>query len=303
MKLPGAPGAANMACTRRNSNGGGKRRRKRWLLPKTCAPVRNRPSRIGAVSPNWNASCAARTVRWPRPRPCWCCQKKSPRSSTRTRARTHDRPRRSPGTGPGYRAGASCRCAAAAGLRNCRHYPAHAAALAVRRRPAPGRWPAASSTSTAGSTRAAGFADLESARQWAASFVRWYNHDHRHSGIRYVSPAQRHAGADHAILQQRHALYCQARERHPRRWSGNTRNWTPIGASTLNPERDVVVHAHVGAIDMLTLSGRSLNAALPILAALKFTPSAFPNAACLLPTAIVHLPTKASFLFHQICVQ
>ena len=31
------------------------------------------------------------------------------------------------------------------------------------------------------------------ARAWAADFVRWYNFDHRHSGIRYVSPAQRHA--------------------------------------------------------------------------------------------------------------
>lgn len=96
---------------------------------------------------------------------------------------------------------------------------------------------------------AAGFSNLDSARQWAAAFVRWYNQDHRHSGIRYVSPAQRHAGADHAILQQRHALYCQARERNPRRWSGKTRNWTPIGAVTLNPERDSVVNAHLEGIN------------------------------------------------------
>jgi len=37
---------------------------------------------------------------------------------------------------------------------------------------------------------AKGFADLDDARGWAAQFVHWYNHDHRHSGIRYVSPAQ-----------------------------------------------------------------------------------------------------------------
>ena len=36
---------------------------------------------------------------------------------------------------------------------------------------------------------AKGFADLDAARTWAAEFVRWYNYDHRHSGIRYVSPA------------------------------------------------------------------------------------------------------------------
>lgn len=71
--------------------------------------------------------------------------------------------------------------------------------------------------------------------------VHWYNVDHRHSGIRYVSPAQRHAGNDREILAARHDVYLQARERHPARWSGRTRNWTPIGAVTLNPERDSVV--------------------------------------------------------------
>lgn len=39
-----------------------------------------------------------------------------------------------------------------------------------------------------------GFADVDHARAWANSFVRWYNHDHRHSGIRYVSPAQARTG-------------------------------------------------------------------------------------------------------------
>lgn len=88
---------------------------------------------------------------------------------------------------------------------------------------------------------AKGFVDLEAARAWAARFVRWYNHDHRHSGIRYVSPAQRHAGDDVMVLRNRHELYLQAREANPRRWSGSTRNWTPVGAVTLNPERDAVV--------------------------------------------------------------
>lgn len=88
---------------------------------------------------------------------------------------------------------------------------------------------------------AAGFADLEAARAWAARFVQWYNVEHRHSGIRYVSPAQRHAGHDRAILAARHEVYRAAQERHPTRWSSHTRNWTPCGAVTLNPERDQVV--------------------------------------------------------------
>ena len=90
-----------------------------------------------------------------------------------------------------------------------------------------------------------GFADLDAARQWASRFVHWYNLEHRHSGIRYVSPAQRHAGQDVAILAARHDIYLQARDRNPRRWSRQTRNWTPAGPVALNPERDSVL-AQVG---------------------------------------------------------
>ena len=90
-----------------------------------------------------------------------------------------------------------------------------------------------------------GFADFDQARAWAADFVHWYNFDHRHSGIRYVSPAQRHAGEDQAILAARHDVYLRARELNPARWSGDTRNWSPVGAVTLNPERDSVIKTHL----------------------------------------------------------
>ncbi|ACB36405.1 Integrase catalytic region [Leptothrix cholodnii SP-6] len=91
-----------------------------------------------------------------------------------------------------------------------------------------------------------GFDTLDAARTWAAEFVHWYNVEHRHSGIGYVSPAQRHAGHDRAILAARHALYIEAQQRHPGRWSGATRDWSPIGAVTLNPERDEVVKMAAG---------------------------------------------------------
>lgn len=86
-----------------------------------------------------------------------------------------------------------------------------------------------------------GFSELQAARRWAARFAHWYNHEHRHSGIRYVSPAQRHEGRDREILHARHALYLQARARNPRRWSGSTRDWSPIDVVTLNPERNEVL--------------------------------------------------------------
>ena len=92
-----------------------------------------------------------------------------------------------------------------------------------------------------------GFADLHEARAWAAEFVRWYNVDHRHSAIGYVSPQQRHVGDDRAILADRHTLYEQARRRHPARWSGRTRNWAHIGVVTLNPERDSAVNSAASA--------------------------------------------------------
>ena len=78
--------------------------------------------------------------------------------------------------------------------------------------------------------------------------MHWYNHEHRHSGIRYVTPAQRHAGQDRPLLEARHAVYQAARDRNPRRWSRQTRNWTPVTAVTLNPERDSIVRSATSEI-------------------------------------------------------
>src|SRR3954470_20290675 len=50
------------------------------------------------------------------------------------------------------------------------------------------------------------FADLEAARRWVTRFVAWYNAEHRHSGIRYVTPDQRHFGQEKAILARRSSL-------------------------------------------------------------------------------------------------
>jgi len=70
---------------------------------------------------------------------------------------------------------------------------------------------------------------------------RWYNVDHRHSGIRCVSPAQRHAGHGQAIVAARHLLYTEAKRRNLSRWSGNTRDGSGISVVALNPEREAAV--------------------------------------------------------------
>jgi len=86
-----------------------------------------------------------------------------------------------------------------------------------------------------------GFELLEKARVWAAEFVRWYNEEHRHSRINFVTPAQRHRGEDRAILKKRAALYESVRAKNPERWSGDTRDWSVQGSVSLNPQRDQLV--------------------------------------------------------------
>ena len=81
------------------------------------------------------------------------------------------------------------------------------------------------------------FETVEEARAWVDQFVAWYNHEHLHSGIRFVAPAARHAGHDLALLDARRAVYAKARARAPRRWSRGLRNWNPIGSVALNQGR------------------------------------------------------------------
>ncbi len=77
------------------------------------------------------------------------------------------------------------------------------------------------------------FTGLGAARAWVERFVDWYNNEHRHSALRFVTPVQRHDGHDRALLAERHEVYQCARETHPERWSGHTRNWEPAGPVSL----------------------------------------------------------------------
>ena len=84
------------------------------------------------------------------------------------------------------------------------------------------------------------FSTLEEARAWVAGFVTWYNTCHLHSAIRYVTPDDRYFGREQDVLARRKATYEKARQRHPERWSGATRNWEPVGAVYLNPNNEEV---------------------------------------------------------------
>ena len=82
------------------------------------------------------------------------------------------------------------------------------------------------------------FANLHGARTWVRWFVDWYNNEHLHSSIQFVTPAQRHAGLDPDILARREQVFRDAKARHPQRWSGDIRNWKPVGDVHLNPQKD-----------------------------------------------------------------
>lgn len=82
------------------------------------------------------------------------------------------------------------------------------------------------------------FSSVDEARRWVAGFVDWYNTEHLHSEIGFVTPEDRHSGRDHLILERRRAVLEQARRQHPERWSGNTRSWPRPEKVVLNPQRD-----------------------------------------------------------------
>jgi len=82
-----------------------------------------------------------------------------------------------------------------------------------------------------------GFKTMTEAREWVCWFVHWYNTEHQHSRIKFVTPEQKHSGLDVQILNDRHALYQEKKLENPTRWSCNTRNWTPVESVSLNPEK------------------------------------------------------------------
>lgn len=81
------------------------------------------------------------------------------------------------------------------------------------------------------------FECLGKAREWVEGFAEWYNNEHLHSAIKFVTPAQRHRGEDVELLAKRHQVYQEAKAKNPLRWSGETRDWKPVKEVLLNPDK------------------------------------------------------------------
>jgi putative transposase len=84
-----------------------------------------------------------------------------------------------------------------------------------------------------------GFATIGEAREWVHGFVGWYNVEHRHSMLRYVTPEQRHNGEADRVLAHRKQVLEAAKAENPQRWSGQTRNLSLPESVTLNPAKAV----------------------------------------------------------------
>jgi putative transposase len=81
------------------------------------------------------------------------------------------------------------------------------------------------------------FGSVELASSWVKWFVQWYNFEHLHSGIQFLTPASRHYGEEERILNKRKEVYHQARKTNPIRWTRGTRYWERIPEVRLNPSK------------------------------------------------------------------
>ena len=79
------------------------------------------------------------------------------------------------------------------------------------------------------------FDSLETAREWIARFVDWYNSEHLHSAIGLVTPYQRRFAEDHEIFTKRNRTLLDAYSLHPERWSRQPALWTHKSTVILNP--------------------------------------------------------------------
>lgn len=81
------------------------------------------------------------------------------------------------------------------------------------------------------------FKSLADANEWVETFVAWYNEEHLHSGINFVTPSSRHEQKDIAILEKRKEVYEAAKKKKPNRWSKKTRAWQQQKEVVLNSRK------------------------------------------------------------------
>ena len=84
------------------------------------------------------------------------------------------------------------------------------------------------------------FGSIQDARAFSVGFFRWYNEEHRHSGIALYTPSDVHYGRIEQIQQDRQATLDAAYQRHPNRFVKKPPQAAlPPQAVWINPPKDV----------------------------------------------------------------
>jgi transposase InsO family protein len=77
---------------------------------------------------------------------------------------------------------------------------------------------------------------IDAAREWLALFTYWYNNEHRHSGIGYVTPMQRRTGESAKLFKKRNQTLEKAWKEKPQRFpKSGPRFWVEQKIVYLNP--------------------------------------------------------------------
>jgi putative transposase len=83
------------------------------------------------------------------------------------------------------------------------------------------------------------FGCIEDARQFCQSFFRWYNKEHRHTGINLLTPEAVHHGLAEQILKARGNVLSAAYEANPERFVNGAPSIKQLpGAVWINPPQD-----------------------------------------------------------------
>lgn len=83
------------------------------------------------------------------------------------------------------------------------------------------------------------FKSIVQAREWMADFVNWYNTEHMHSAIGYVTPEQVRTGKAQEVFRKRNEVMAEAREENPENWgSRKPVFWKHPEEVILNPEKN-----------------------------------------------------------------
>ena len=90
------------------------------------------------------------------------------------------------------------------------------------------------------------FGSVEDARSFCQRFFPWYNTEHYHSGIGYLTPEQVHFGLSQRIFKERQAVLRRAYQRHPDRFKQGIPKPLPLPeAAWINkppPKNEEVLH-------------------------------------------------------------